>query len=219
MADLQCVRQCAQEIISAHVIEQDTSLRDRLITEYASAHERLLDVIYAFVQSHVVETVVPQAEIAEDRFAYMLDASATLLQLMGESIGVSPSALAPVFLEAHLESVRDLTGQGARAVTLAAQTCLAVHISVRRGQEPLGIQRHLDLDDMCAVVQELDQMVQLLLRVVVARVGQLAVIEHLLDHHIERILQVQAVASGVSVSAHVRRYWEALADRDVRFSG
>ncbi|MFF1818491.1 hypothetical protein ACFVWG_14415 [Kribbella sp. NPDC058245] len=208
------VRRCAQEIIAAHVVARDLKLRDRLIDEYLDDHgDDMVNTVCGFINHHLSHVV--NRELAEACYFAMSSTLGDLIDMVSELSGCPVAEIISELVEV-VYVPEDGTEQDARQANLglaAAQTCLIAHVVVRAGGQPWGIQKNLDLDDMCAVVHQFGA----LLYVVANRPGvpAAALVKGLLAH-VERILVAHASANLLPVSEYVAKTWQALALSDVR---
>lgn len=154
--------------------------------------------------------------VAEDRFRYMLDAAGRLIEVLAEAQGVGPESVLARVVERIDERLCDVDAPAETwRATHAAQTCLAVHLAVRAGDHPIGIQKNLALEDMCVIVHHLDVIMNLLIRLARGATGDAAVIRYLLDNHIVGVLRVQAEAHRLPLLKYIEAAWTELARRDV----
>jgi len=202
------VRQCAQEVISAHVLAKDYRMRDALIEEYVEAHgPELLACIYEFVYTHAVASVEEAA--AQNHFYFMLDGLGSLIESIAGEQDEDGYELAVSLCTMCFEDEDEVAPERVEAMK-AAQTCLVVHMLVRQGGEPWGVQQHLDLADMCVVVHMFGDIMWTLVKWVREPLGDPFVIKELLAG-VGSILRALARSQNVTLSMLISDYWGKLA--------
>ena len=201
------VRGCAQEVISAHLLHKDDGVRDALIDEYVEEFGiELLHCLFDFIYMHVVEDL--DERVAVVKFNFMLNSLGGLVGAVARENNDTPFDLT-MLLAASTYAGAEVS-EGRVFALKAAQTCLVVHMLVRQGEEPWGVQQNLDLADMCAVTQVLGDMISTLMRGVQEVVSDAFLIKELLPR-VEDILRRSAAAQGKTVEAVLAEYWAELA--------
>jgi hypothetical protein len=154
------MRECAQEIIAAHVVSVGTGTRDKLIAEYVQASgPDLALMIYDFVTFQYVDGMGPdEAVLGSGRFLFTLGA---LIEDVANVAGCDSNEVLYPLINSDLKPSESMPPdeqemQGYLSTAMrAAQTTLAAHFLVRRGHPPIGIQAHANLDDLCVVTRGL----------------------------------------------------------------
>ena len=209
---LRQIRECAQEAISACGFDSTGDLARSLVSEYSEEYGvDFALVLFDFIAFHYAGRVHPQVAVEESgRFLFTLG---DLIELYAIELQCDVNdVLIPLLCGDLLESEgveADLVEQIRRTVR-AAQTTLAAHFWVRRGNAPLGVQQHLNLEDLCAVARGLSVLGAMLVQVVEGIGLPAPVIAGSLLPHVRAILERLASDRDESLETVISGYWMAL---------
>lgn len=196
--------EAVREIVTARAIFRSGAESDRLLRQHVlSDGEYLVAMSAVFIRDHMHDGI--HADVAEDRFFYVLCRLGDLIQLWAS---LNDTPMSEVVLNLAQEDFREILhlGDGMAPAFEAAQSCLISHYFARRGRPPFGIQRNLDRDDMLFVAVALAEIL------VVVALGfpeqwHEPVVEVLLTEA-EHILRCQARAMGVTAEQWILTYFD-----------
>lgn len=212
---LRDTRDCAQEVIAAHVLGFDVETRDALIVEYTLQCQLDLALsIYGFIRLHYVEAI---PGIAPSTGAWpFLWTLGHIVEGVAALSGASVEEVLYPILTGEMELESDLAPDELQQFTAiqtavrGAQATLAAHFLVRRGRRPIGIQENLKLDDLHVVTRTLAILGEALLYAATERgVGTEDLVRVLLDP-VAQILHELATELDRPLEAVVAEYWMQL---------
>lgn len=208
------VRRAVQEVITTQVVLRDRSERDRLLDECIELHgEDIVTCITAFVYRHAAAEVV--RDVAIDRFYYLLTRLSDLIELVADVEGLDQHMVLCELVGEEWQFSDDPAESGSnealKAVEAmrAVQVCLVANHFVRRGSAPWGIQRSLDLDEMCLAVAMMGRMLFRVMEMFEEQNHRQAARALLAD--VEKILSALAHFRNMPVSRLVSEYFVQLA--------
>lgn len=199
------IRGCAQQIITAHV-DGAHDIRDGLITEYVALHgSELLNCVLGFVQYYAFEDLHPDDDagaIAVPIFKGSLELLGDVIEMIGDGDSEAVTDITIALATATYDG--SATPEDA-PILEAAQTCLLVHMLVRRGSRPWGVQRNLDLSDMRLVIRALSDMLATIVNDTREHLGEERLIAVLLNC-VQSILEGLAALRGHPVKGYMQAY-------------
>lgn len=201
---------CAGGVISAHVLADDPQLRDALIEEYQEQHgAELLECVFDFVHYHAIASV--EQLIAANNFSFVLNGLGTVIEALADELDLTSFEITMRLATAELQ---DSAAPEREVAIRSAQTCLIIHMLVRKGEEPWGVQQNLDHEDMCVVVRALGDLMWTLITDAAEVLGDHFLIAQLLVG-VHGILNGLAGGYEMALPDLLADYWGqlALADR------
>lgn len=217
------VRQAAQQVISAYVLNVEP--RDRLLVIGECAREHGTEVavaLYEFIVLHYLDALEQHDPVTElGRFLYTLGDLVERVAAEGDQ--PATDVVLPLILSDLVgDAEEDLgeRGDAVRRAVRAAQAALAAHWLVRGGIEPLGLLQALDLEDMRVVTRVVATLGEVLLDAadVVWGLSCEQIISVLMPT-VDQVLEQVAAEQEVPVAEVVVTYWHQLALADNNLHG
>lgn len=201
-----------REIVTCLLVHKDASTARALVAEYLEEHDdHLVAAAAAFTAFHCTDPDAP-AELADDRFVYLVHKVVDLIELHAESVGEDLPAMLIAWTDKEPYLALELPGAEWRAL-MAAHACMISHAYGRQGRSSWGLQQGFDTPEKWLVAHQLANLLGPVACSVEGTHREQVV--NLLLSSIEHILRRQAKGVGSSLEALIADYFSGLASQEV----